>query len=183
MPRVRLDRFVRNTQLSGKTIFVRLLWYFLGRLFIGSHLFPLVRGKCSLLRLFGAKIGKGVVIKPNVNIKYPWYLSIGDHTWIGENVWIDNLNYVHIGSSVCISQGAMLLCGNHDYKSSKFDLLTEPITIEDGAWIGAKSVVCPGIKVRTHAVLAVGSIATKDLEAYKIYQGNPAQLIRQRSIV
>lgn len=72
--------------------------------------------KIWMLRKFGAKIGKGVFIKPLVNIKYPWNLDIGDYTWIGENVWIDNLTQVKIGSNVCISQGAMLLCRNHNYK-------------------------------------------------------------------
>lgn len=86
--------------------------------------------RIRLLRLFGARMGKGVVIKPSVNIKYPWNLSIGDYSWIGENVWIDNLTHVAIGSNVCISQGAMLLCGNHDYKRPTFDLMVKPIVIE-----------------------------------------------------
>ena len=135
-----------------------------------------------MLRLFGAKIGKGLVIKPKVNIKYPWFLEIGDHVWIGEEVWIDNLTLVKIESNVCISQGAMLLTGNHNYKKSSFDLITGQITLEDGVWIGAKSVVCPAVTCHSHSVLAVGSIATKDLEPYTIYQGNPAQPIRKRII-
>ena len=76
-----------------------------------------------LLRLFGAKIGKKVIIRPSVKVTYPWKLSIGDYSWIGEDVWIDNLEQVIIGSNVCISQGAMLLCGNHNYKKVTFDLI------------------------------------------------------------
>lgn len=121
----------------------RLLWYFINLWFMKCHWMPISSMRCALLRLFGAKIGKGVVIKPGVSVKYPWRLSIGDYSWIGENVWIDNLDNVSIGSNCCISQGAMLLCGNHNYKKSTFDLIIKPITIEDGAWIGAKSVVCP----------------------------------------
>ena len=99
---------------------------------------------------------------------------------IGENVWIDNLVQVTIGTNVCISQGAMLLCGNHNYKLPTFDLIVKPIIIENGAWVGAKSTVCPGVTLHTHAVLGVGSVANHDLDAYSIYQGNPAIKIRKR---
>lgn len=144
---------------------------------------PISSVKVRLLRCFGAKIGKGVVIKPSVNIKYPWNLSIGDYTWIGENVWIDNLVQVTIGSNVCVSQGAMLLCGNHNYKKSTFDLMVGKIVLEDGCWVGAQSVVCPGITLHSHAVLGVASVANKNLDAYTIYQGNPAHMVRKRIMV
>lgn len=126
------------------------------------------------------KIGQGVMIKPKVNIKYPWLVSVGDYTWIGEEVWIDSLTEVRIASNVCISQGAMLLTGNHDYKSPTFDLRIGKIILEEGVWIGAKAVVCPGVTCRSHAVLAVNSVATKDLSDYGVYQGNPAQWVRNR---
>ena len=117
-----------------------------------------------------------MVIKPGVNIKYPWHLTIGDNSWIGENVWIDNLADVRIGQNCCISQGAMLLCGNHDYMKAGFDLLTGEIVLKDGAWVGAKAVVCPGVTMGAGSVLTVGSVATKDLIEDGIYQGNPAVL-------
>lgn len=135
-----------------------------------------------MLRLFGARVGQGVLIKPSVRIKFPWKLTVGDYAWIGEDVWIDNLVMVSIGNNVCISQGALLLCGNHDYKKVSFDLIAKPIILENGAWIGAKSVVCPGVTCHSHSVLAVGSVTTKDLEAYGIYQGNPAIKVRDRII-
>jgi putative colanic acid biosynthesis acetyltransferase WcaF len=138
--------------------------------------------KVFLLRLFGAKIGKGVNIKPSVNIKYPWRLTIGDYSWIGENVWFDNLDNVVIGYNGSFSQGAMLLCGNHNYKKTTFDLIIGAITLEDGVWIGAQSVVCPGVVCKSHAILTVNSVATSDLKSYTIYQGNPAKEIRKRVI-
>lgn len=147
-----------------------------------SAWFPISRVKVALLRNFGANVGKGVHIKPCVNIKYPWRLNIGDYTWIGENVWIDNLDNVAIGTNCCISQGAMLLCGNHNYKTKTFDLITKSIIIEDGVWIGAKSIVCPGITCGMYSILTVGSVATKNMEPHGIYQGNPAILIRKRYI-
>jgi putative colanic acid biosynthesis acetyltransferase WcaF len=109
-------------------------------------------------------------------------LEIGDFSWIGEDVWIDNLTAVSIGSNVCISQGAMLLTGNHNYKKETFDLMINKIILEDGVWVGAKAVVCPGVTCKSHAVLVVGSVATSDLKAYSINQGNPAILVRERLI-
>lgn len=161
--------------------FLKLLaWYIANRLFINTYLpFPNAF-KRALLRLFGAKIGRGVVLKPKVNIKYPWFLEIGNDCWIGEKVWIDNLTLVRLESDVCLSQGCMLLTGNHDYTRPAFDLITKPIRIEKGAWIGAKATVCPGVDVGTHAVLTVGSIAVGNLEAFGIYQGNPAKFIKTR---
>ena len=164
----------------GGSSLKRMLWYFTNILFFMNPLNPISGIKVRLLRCFGAKIGKGVVIKPSVNIKYPWNLSIGDYTWIGENVWIDNLVQVTIGSNVCVSQGAMLLCGN--YKKSTFDLMVGKIVLEDGCWVGAQSVVCPGVTLYSHAVLGVASVANRNLEAYTIYQGNPAQKMRERVI-
>ena len=117
-----------------------------------------------------------------MNIKYPWHLKIGENVSIGEGVWIDNLADVNIGSNVCISQNAYLLTGSHNYKCKKFSLITKKIEILDGAWIGAKSIVCPGVICGNHSVLTVASVATKNLDEYGIYQGNPAKLIRVRKI-
>jgi putative colanic acid biosynthesis acetyltransferase WcaF len=157
------------------------LWYFVNVVFFVSHIIPLSGLKVWLLKLFGAKVGRSVVIKPGVNIKYPWKLVIGDNSWIGEDVWIDNLEQVIIGSNVCISQGALILCGNHNYKKSTFDLIVGEIQLEEGTWVGAKSIICPGVTLKSHSILAVGSVANKDLEAYSIYQGNPAIKIRERN--
>lgn len=160
----------------------RLLWYFVNVLMMKNSWLPISTLKVWILRLFGAKIGVGVNIKPCVNIKYPWLLEVGNYTWIGENVWIDNLAQVKIGNNVCISQGAMLLCGNHNYKKPTFDLIIGEITLEDGSWIGARSLVCPGVTARSHAMLGAGSVANHDLEAYGIYQGIPAVKVRERVI-
>ncbi|HQF26964.1 MAG TPA: putative colanic acid biosynthesis acetyltransferase [Bacteroidia bacterium] len=157
-----------------------LIWYFVNVVFFINPMNPLSGLKVFLLRLFGAKVGKGVVIKPNVNIKYPWILEIGDYSWIGERVWIDNLAPVKIGKNCCLSQGSMLLCGNHNYKKTTFDLIVKGIILEDGAWVGAMSVVCPGVTLKSHAILTVQSVATETLEPYSLYKGNPAVKIRER---
>lgn len=159
------------------------LWMIVSAFFFDHKLAVGSKWKAMLLRKFGAKVGKGVVIKPSVNIKYPWFLQVGNYSWIGENVWIDNITRVTIGENVCISQGALLLTGNHNYQKDTFDLIPGEIQLEDGVWIGAKSVVCPGVRCRTHAVLAVCSVANKDLDPYSIYQGNPAVRIRERRVM
>ena len=160
----------------------RFFWYFTNVAFFLNPWMPFSGLKVSLLRLFGAKVGKGVVIKPMVNIKYPWLLEIADHVWIGEKVWIDNLAKVKLGSNTCLSQECMLLCGNHNFKKSTFDLIVREITLEEGAWVGAKAVVGPGVVLESHALLTVGSVAVKSLGAYGVYQGNPAVRVRDRVI-
>lgn len=160
----------------------RVLWYFVNGFIMLNPLNPFSGLRKFSLKLFGAKLGKGVVIKPRVNIKYPWKLRVGDYVWIGEQVWIDNLDGVLIGDHVCLSQGAMLLCGNHDYKKTTFDLMVGQITLEDGTWIGARTTVCPGVTCKSHSVLSVGSVANKDLEPFSIYSGVPAQKIKDRKI-
>jgi putative colanic acid biosynthesis acetyltransferase WcaF len=166
----------------GGNVLKRLLWFYLNACFLKTSLVPSSGFRIFLLRTFGAKIGTGVTIKPGVNVKYPWHLTIGSNTWIGENVWIDCLVPVIIGSNVCISQGAFLLTGSHNYKMIAFNLITKPVVLEDGVWIGAGAMVNPGVTAFTHAVLTSGSVATKNLEAYSIYQGNPAIKTRDRVI-
>lgn len=177
-----LSSFDNSWYQPGGSVVKRVLWYLTNAILFKSSWFLLGSLKVSILRAFGAKIGKGLIIKPCVNIKYPWRLSIGDHCWIGENVWIDNLADVTIDNHVCLSQGAMLLTGNHNYKVSSFDLMIGEIQLEDGAWIGAQTTVCPGITIGSHAVLSVGSVATSDLEPSWMYQGVPAEKRKKRVI-
>lgn len=166
----------------GAGFLKRTLWYYCNSLFMHCYWNPLSCLRVFLLRFFGAKIGKHVVIHPNVNIKYPWFLEVDDYVWIGENVWIDNLAKVHIGIGACVSQGAMLLCGNHNYKKTSFDLIVKDIDIQEGAWIGAKSIVCQGVVASPYSMLCAGSVATHDMDSYSIYQGNPAVKIKERVI-
>lgn len=170
-PKVNLSAFNGSNFDKGAGLFKTTLWYFVNALLVRASWNPFMKPKIWLLRMFGAKIGKGLVLKNNVTIKSPWNLSVGDDCWIGESVWIDNLDKVFIGSNVCISQGALLLTGNHDYKQSSMPYRNAPITIENGVWIGANTTVCAGVIVHENAILTVGSMTSKDLEANGIYQG------------
>lgn len=176
-----LSKFNNSWYKPGGNAITRTIWYFVNAFVLKSAI-PFMGIKTTLLKLFGAKIGNGLVIKPHVSVKYPWNLSIGDHVWIGENVWIDNLGKVTIGNNVCISQGALILSGNHNYSKPNFDLMVKDIAIEDGAWIGAKSIVCQGVTVGSHAVLSVNSVASSNLEPYSIYRGSPATKTNERVI-
>lgn len=179
---VNLSSYNNSWYKPGGSRTKKILWYFANILFFKNAWNPFSCIKVQILKLFGAKLGTNVIIKPSVNIKYPWNLTIGNNVWIGENVWIDNLAKIEIEDNVCISQGAMLLCGNHNYKSQSFDLMIGSIHLKTGSWVCAKSIVCPGVTLNSHSILGVNSVANKDLDEYCIYQGNPAIKIRKRII-
>ena len=157
----------------------RILWIPFARPLVASW----IPGTCwrqILLRLFGASIGLGGRIKPRVCITSPWNLTIGDHCWLGEELWIDNLADVVVGDHVCISQGAYLCTGNHDFRSRQFDLRLGPITVHSEAWISARSVLGPGVTVGAGAIVSLGAVALADVPAHAIVRGNPAVVFSQR---
>ena len=177
-----LSKFNNDWYNPGRNMLVRFLWLIVSELWVNSWL-PFSGVKKICLKFFGAKIGKGVVIKPYVNVKYPWRLQIEDQVWIGEGVWIDNLGDVKIGSNVCISQGALLLCGNHDYKRSSFDLKVGDIELKHGVWVGARAIVTGGSLLNSHVVITSGSVFSGTSEDFTIYKGNPALPIKKREIL
>ena len=181
MTKVRQDQFNATKGLDrGASKLKELLWYFCKMLFFLSA-FPYPSGfKCFLLKLFGAKVGDGVVIKPRVNIHFPWKLLIGNHAWIGEEVFILNFEEISIGNHSCISQRAFLCGGNHDFRVQSMPYRNGPITISDGAWIGANVFVGPKVIVGIDAVVTAGSVVTQSLEKNTIYRGNPAVPISKR---
>jgi putative colanic acid biosynthesis acetyltransferase WcaF len=115
-------------------------------------------------------------------VKYPWLFAAGDNCWIGEDCWIDNLAFVRMGSNVCISQGAYFCTGNHDWSDPAFGLIVKGIEIHDGAWVGAKAVLTPGVKICECAVVAAGSVVTQDIPRFEVHGGNPARFLRRREI-
>jgi len=159
-----------------------LIWLLVSNIIFTTNI-PYPNGfKVWILRTFGSKIGLKVVIKPWVKIKFPWNLTLGDHVWLGEEVWIDNISMVTIQSHVCISQGALIITGNHNYTKSYFPLITKPILIEEGVWVCAKAIVTGGVTLKNHSVLSLGCIATKDLDSYYIYGNFPLEKIKPRTI-
>lgn len=176
---MRLDLFNNKEFDRGASKARELFWLAVSGICFSTWL-PGSSWRVALLRCFGAKVGAGVVIKPRVVVKFPWKLSIGDYSWIGERVWFDNLAPVSIGCHACISQGVYLCTGSHDWSLSSFDLITKPIEVADQTWLGAFSRVAPGVDVAQGAVLSMGSVATQPLEAWMVYSGHPAIAVRSR---
>ncbi len=172
----------RNPHYQPGPLWKRAIWHVVNALFIHSFL-PFSPLKVFLLRCFGAKIGKGCVIKPGVNIKHPWMLKLGDYTWIGENVWIDNIACVQIGSHCCLSQGVTLIVGNHRYDRPKFDLTLHPIEIGDGVWVGAQSTILPGAQLKNMCVITAGSVIKGIIPESEIWAGNPAVFQKKRNLI
>jgi putative colanic acid biosynthesis acetyltransferase WcaF len=180
-PHVRLDLFDSKLGLDrGRPLLVEAAWYAVKcLLFLPAWPVP-SSVKRAILRRFGARVGRGVVIKPRVNIHFPWKLAVGDHSWIGEEVFILNFEPVTIGAQCCISQRAFLCAGNHDYRLPDFRFRNRPITVGDGAWVGAQTFVGPGVTIGAEAVVTAGSVVTKDLPNGMVCSGNPCVPAKKR---
>jgi putative colanic acid biosynthesis acetyltransferase WcaF len=136
--------------------------------------------RTCLLRLFGAKVGRGVYWKPRVNIHIPWKLEVGDHALFGEEVFILNFETVVVGEQACISQRAFICTGNHDFTDIRMRYRNRPIRIGAGAWIGAQVFVAPGVDVGREAVATAGSVVLRDLPAATVCSGNPCTPVKPR---
>lgn len=177
-----LDQYSPSNYTPGASFFKQLLWFYLGDFLVQTPLLPFSNLKAILLRSFGATVGQGVRIKPHVKIKFPWRLTLGDHTWLGEGLWIDNLAPVVIEDQVCLSQGTYLCTGNHDWSTATFDLRLAPIHIKRSSWIAAKAIIGPGVTVGEGAVLTIGSVTAQSLAPWTIYSGNPARAVKPRRL-
>ncbi len=165
----------------GASRFKECLWVFCRPLFF-AHAIPLPSTfLCMILRMFGASIGSGVVIRSGLNLKFPWRLTVGNDVWIGEDVEILNLANVTIGSDCCISQRAFLCTGSHRFDKPGFDLITKPITIRDGSWVAAMVFIAPGVTVGPNSMCVAGSVVLRDVAPDTIVLGNPAVAKLSRS--
>ena len=179
--KVRQDLFDPRQGLDrGRPRLVEAAWYLVKCVFFLSALPWPSSLKCALLRLFGGTIGRHVYIKPRVNIHFPWKLRVGDHTWIGEEVFILNFEPVTIGAHCCLSQRAFLCTGNHDFRQPDMRYRNQPITVEDGAWVGAQVFVSPGVTIGMEAMITAGSVVTSNQPAKMICRGNPCAAIKPR---
>lgn len=173
---VDLGSFRRNESVAGRRRVTQLVWAMMGLPMLRNSWLPGSWWRITLLRVFGAQIGAGVLIKTGVRVKFPWKLQVGDNSWIGEDCWIDNLADVTIGSNVCLSQGCYLCTGNHDWKDRSFSMSATPIILENGTWVASRSMLGPGVRVGVNAIAAMGSVVRSNIPAGEIHSGNPASL-------
>ena len=179
--RVRLNDFDPKKGLDrGVSKVTETCWYIFKIIFFLSAIPYPQTFKAFLLRIFGAKVGRRVIIKPRVNIHMPWKLDIGDYVWIGEEAFILNFELVKIGNHVCISQRAFLCGGNHDFKDPAMSYKNGPIVLEDGSWIGAGCFIGPNVTIGADCIITAQSVATQNTTPNSIYKGNPALFLKSR---
>lgn len=181
MPEVfsRLDLFAPSAD-RGVPRWKEVSWYVVKMAFFLTAIPWPARLKARLLRTFGATIGTGVVIAPMVNIHMPWKLVVGDHSWIGQETFLLNLERIVIGAHCCISQRAFLCTGNHNYKSRTFDYLGAEIEVGNGSWIGASAFIGPGVTIGDNAVITAGSVVLESAAEDMVHKGNPSVPARRR---
>lgn len=178
---------VRNSQFNsrlsydpGPPIWMMAIWYLIKIVTLQSAIPWPSALKGRLLESFGAEMGRQIYLKPRINVHIPWKLSIGSDTWIGEGVEIYNFAKVTIGSNCCISQSAFICAANHDYRDPAMGYRHAPITIMDGAWIGACAFVGPGVTIGVDTVVTAGSVVTHDMPDGMICSGNPCMPTKPR---
>jgi putative colanic acid biosynthesis acetyltransferase WcaF len=155
-------------------------WYVLLWWLVQAITFPLTphsahAPRVALLRLFGAAIGKGVMIRPTARFTYPWKIRIGDYSWIGDDVVLYSLDQIHIGEHCVISQKNYLCTGSHDIHDPTFRLKTAAIAIGNGAWIAADCFICPGVQIGANSVIGARSNVISDMPNQQVCWGNPCR--------
>jgi len=177
----RLDQFKLPKNFRGRSALIVQLWWFVqATLFSLSPQF-MYGWRRFILRLFGAKIGKKVIIRPTVKITYPWKLKIGDYSWIGDNVILYTLGEIEIGTNVVVSQKSYLCTGYHDYSKDKFPIFSKKIKIDNQCWIATDVYIAPGISIGSKTIVGARSSVFKNLPQNKICFGSPAIPIKDRS--
>lgn len=171
---MKLDQFDNTGFDRGAFALKEALWWIVRSLLFAPW-FPVPSAlKVLALRAFGAKVGRGVVIRSRVNVSFPWKLTLGDNVWIGDEVMILSLAPVTIFSHVCISQRAFLCTGSHRFHSNSFDLVTKPIVIEEGCWVAANVFIAPGVSLGAGTMCAAGAVVLKSAGPNELLAGNPA---------
>lgn len=177
-----LRRFQLPDQFRGRPAVVVQLWWLVQAILFHPSPQILYGWRCFLLRIFGAKIGRNVLIRPSVTITYPWKVSIGDYSWIGDEVVLYSLSEITIGNHAVISQRSYLCAASHDYTHPTFDMLAGPIQVCDQAWIAADVFVAPGVTIQEGCLVGARSSVFHDLPAGMICFGNPAAPVKPRPI-
>lgn len=175
-----LGGFRLPSGFRGRSVWVVQLWRLTQvTLFAGSPQF-MYGWRRGLLRLFGARIGQGARIRPSVRIAFPWRLTVGDHSWIGDDADLYTLDTIRIGRNAVVSQYAHLCTGGHDISAPAFDIVTAPILVEDEAWICAGVFVHPGVTIGRGSVVAARSVVRRSVAPHGLYAGDPLRRVSDR---
>ncbi len=175
-----LSRFQLPVDFRGKPAWLVQLWWLVQALLFRPSPQVFYGWRRFLLRCFGARIGQHVLIRPSVTVTYPWKISIGDYSWIGDDVVVYSLSDIHIGSHTVISQRSYLCSATHDFTKSSFDMVAGPISIGDQVWIAADVFVAPGVSVKDGCLVGARSSVFQDLPAGMICFGSPAVPVKPR---
>ncbi|VXC02647.1 putative glycose-acyl transferase [Flavobacterium sp. 9AF] len=173
-----LNKFKNPKNFRGRNKIIVQLWWIVQATFFALSPQVLYPWRRFLLRLFGAKIGKQVVIRPNVKITYPWKVIIGDYSWIGDDVVLYSLGEIQIGSNTVISQKSYLCTGSHEYQKQSFDIYNKPIIIKDSCWIATDVFIAPGVTIENEIVVGARSSVFTNLYEKGVYIGNPAKKVK-----
>ncbi|MGF1478583.1 MAG: hormogonium polysaccharide biosynthesis acetyltransferase HpsU [Cyanophyceae cyanobacterium] len=174
-PLVDLRRYDQSWYDRGRSGWFVLLWWLVQAIAFPLSPHPVNGFRCWLLRLFGAQVGAGVLIRPTARFTYPWKVSIGDYSWIGDDVVFYSLETICIGSHCVISQKSYLCTGSHDLKDVAFNLQTAPVVIGNGAWIAADCFIAPGVTVGANAAVGARSSVFSDIPAQQVAWGTPCR--------
>jgi putative colanic acid biosynthesis acetyltransferase WcaF len=158
----------------------RILWKVVFVLFFRTSPAPLYSWRSFLLRLFGARVGKGVHIYPGVKIWAPWNLDLGDQCGVASGAILYSQDKISIGRRAVISQGAHLCAGTHDYTQPGFPLYTKPIKIGNHAWIAAEAFIHPGITVGEGCVIGARAVVTSNMPSWMVCSGHPCKPLKER---
>lgn len=175
-----LEKFTMPANFRGRNGIVVQLWWVIDAILFRTSPQVLYGWRRFLLRLFGAKIGKKVIIRPTVRVTFPWKVSIGDYAWIGDHAELYSLGEIVIGNNVVISQKSYICTGTHDYRSEAFDIYAKPINIKDKAWIATDVFIGPGVTIGEGAVVGARSTVLRDIEGGWIYAGYPLLKLKKR---
>lgn len=141
---------------------------------------PLHGWRRFVLRMFGARVGRGVRVHASVSIWYPPALELGDHVLVGPGARIYNQGRVTIGERTVISQRAHVCASSHDVRDPDFQLVLRPVTIGARCWVAAEAFVGPGVTMADRSVLGARAALFRDAEPDGVYAGNPATFIKPR---
>lgn len=181
-PLVDLRQYNQSGYDRGREGWFILVWWLVQAIAFPLSLHNMDEFRCLILRKFGAKIGKGVKIRPTARITYPWKVSIDDYSWIGDDVVLYSLDEIAIGSHCVISQKSYLCTGSHDLKDVAFSLITAPIKIGNGAWVATDCFIGPGVKIGANAVIGARSSVFSDIPSQQVAWGSPCRPQYQREI-